>query len=575
MRAHAPGKFAWMNGSRLNRLLLPLVPGCLFLFAHPSFGQVCNPSQPVTSQWVYYDAQHRLRYTTLPSGDRIMDFSTAGYEQGAAPIPEAPVMVTLGPSGRDDTQRIQKAITRVSKLHMGSNGLRGAVLLLPGAYSVSGSLSIQASGVVLRGSGSKSSPESNTVITMIPATLPSKPYPLFVLGSQFVPRTQNRNKPTMKGEVHYITGSYIRSGSNTLRLGSVAGLAVGDTVIITRPVTTEWVGLMGMNDSDCSGSSCGDPVPAGQYCWIKPGCDRLQTDRTIANIIGNKITLDAPMSDSFDSTFDRGLDKATLQRYAFTKRIHHVAVEHLRAVAPQPDNALVPPTATYQLAVSYAVKDAWMRDLAAVDTLQSVVIGDYSKQVTVKNIDIAHTITQTDNAMFMEFYISGATQVLMEDLTDIADHTLFFSTSEETQGPNVLRNGFFLGDDRIEPHQRWATGLLIENTVITHHSASTNKNTINLCNRGAYGTFHGWAVGWGVVWNSCADQFIIQMPPGSQNWCIGCTGVQEQAGEPQPGGGEGPMLPQGAIDAPYMTVTPRSLYEAQLANRLGRSLSCQ
>ena len=540
---------ARVDGSRSIRLLLLLIPGCLFLFSHPSFGQVCNPSQPVTSQWVYYDANHRLQYTPLLSGDRIMDFSTAGYEQGAAPIPEARVKVKLGPSpSGDDTQSIQSAINSVSLLPL-RHGLRGAVLLLPGAYSVSGSLTIRASGVVVRGSGG-----SNTVITVIPATLPSEPYPLFVLGTK-------GNEPKMKGAIHHITDSYVRSGAKTLHLDSVAGLKVGDRVIITRPVTSIWVDFMGMDDSGCE-YAVKDP------CWIEDGNKRLQTDRTITAIAGKKITLDAPMSDSIDSSYC-GYGKATLQAYTFPGRISQVGVENLRAIAPPPSDALVPPTATYQLAVSYAVENAWMRNLTALDTLQSVVIDDYSKQVTVKNISIEHTVIQTDHAMFMEFYVSGATQVLMENLSDIADHTLYFSTSEETQGPNVLRNSVFLGNERIEPHQRWATGLLIENTVVARNPASTSQqlNTINLCDRGSYGTFHGWAIGWGVVWNSCADQFTIQRPPGSQNWCIGCTGAQET---PTPPGG-GPV-PQGAIDAPYGTVTPHSLYEAQLAERLGGSL---
>jgi|WetSurMetagenome_2_1015567.scaffolds.fasta_scaffold11907_2 hypothetical protein len=604
MRSDAPGKFARMNGSRSNRLLLLLLPACLLLLAHPSFGQGGSASQPVTSQWVYYDAQHRLQYKLLPSGDRIMDFSTAGYEQGELPIPNVPIMATVGPSGSDDTDRIQRAIDDVSVICHGSlkSGVPcGAVLLLPGTYSVRRSLTIRYSGVVVRGSG-----ESNTVITMIPAVLPSKPYPLFVFGTQDI---NHDNEPSL-GRVHLITDKYVRSGFNTLHVdvGGVAELKVGDAVIITRPVTQKWVdGLMKMDDTYCESDSGTPNEGCVNYCWIDYGDDRLQTDRRITAITGNKITLDAPMSDSIDSKYC-GRNGAILQKYTFDDpttgvRISQVGVEDLRVVAPRPPDNLVPPTETYQLAVSYAVENAWIRNLTALDTLQSVVIDGYSKQVTVKNIAIDHTITQTDNAMFMEFYIAGATQVLMEDLTDTANHTILFATSLETQGPNVLRNSnFYGGDSRIEPHHRWATGLLIENTVIAHDPAaastnentviahdpaagSTNANTINLVDRGAFGTFHGWAIGWGVVWNCSADQFTIQRPPGSQNWCIGCTGVQKKAGaplplpcplpSPPPPLAFGPNLPQGAIDAPNKTVTPLSLYEAQLADRLGGSLSCQ
>ncbi len=45
-------------------------------------------------------------------------------------------------------------------------------------------------------------------------------------------------------------------------------------------------------------------------------------------------------------------------------------------------------------------------------------------------------------------------------------------------------------------------------------------------NRGAMGSGHGWTMGWGVVWNSTAKSFVVQMPPGSANWAIGNRGEQ-------------------------------------------------
>lgn len=138
-----------------------------------------------TSQWVYYNSSGTLTYKTLdPQGDKIMDFSTAGYEQGAVEIPTAPVEATLSPSGGDDTANIQAAINTVSAMPLNATtGLRGAVLLNPGSYTVSSSLSISASGVVLRGSGSGASPTTNTLITMTEA---ATPYPMVVLGTSGV-----------------------------------------------------------------------------------------------------------------------------------------------------------------------------------------------------------------------------------------------------------------------------------------------------------------------------------------------------------------------------------------------------
>jgi hypothetical protein len=435
-----------------------------------------------------------------------------------------------------------------------TTGLRGAVLLEPGSYTVSSSLTVTASGVVLRGSGSGTSPGSNTVITMTGA---ATPYPLIVLGT-------SGNDPSYVGSPTVITDTYVPAGTLTVDVASTAGLSVGTNVIITRPVTAEWVNFMGMTAADL-GTTCG-----GSPCnWIDVGSDELRTDRTITAIDGNQIALDAPMSDSIDSTYC-GLDGATLQAYTFSGRISQVGIENLRAIAPVPPNNLVPPTPSYQLVVTYSVLNAWARNLTAQDTLQSVDIEDYSKQVTVSNVAITHTVTQTDAAKFEEFYIMRATQVLMDTVSDVADDTIFFSTSSATQGPNVLRNGAFEGSAYVEPHQRWATGLLVENTTVAAISGSTQGN-INLLDRGNDGTGQGWAIGWGVVWNSNANQFTIQQPPGSENWCVGCIGTQETTAPP----GGSTVLPQGAIDSPGTYVFPSSLYQAQLTQRLGAGAVAQ
>jgi hypothetical protein len=513
------------------------------------------PSSEPASQWVYYDSGGNLVYQALDAqGDEIMDFSTAGYEQGAVAIPTAPVEATVSPSGGDDTADIQNAIDAVSAMTLNATtGLRGAVLLEPGSYTVSSSLMITASGVVLRGSGSGTSPSSNTVITMAAA---ATPYPLIVMGT-------SGNAPSYISSTT-ITDAYVPAGTLTVDVASTSGLSVGTTVIITRPVTSAWVSFMGMTAADL-GTTCG-----GSPCnWIDVGSDELRTDRTITAINGNQITLDAPMSDSINSTYC-GVDGATLQAYTFSGRISQVGVENLSAIAPAPPNDLVPPTPSYQLVVTYSVLNAWARNLAAQDTLQSVDIESYSKQVTVSNVAITHTVTQTEDAKFEEFYLAGATQVLMDTVSDVADNMFFFSTSSATQGPNVLRNGVFQGNTSVEPHQRWATGLLVENTAVAAIPGSTQGN-INLLDRGNHGSGQGWAIGWGVVWNSSANQFTIQQPPGSENWCIGCVGTQVTSAAP----GGSSVLPQGAIDSSGTNVFPTSLYQAQLTQRLGAGTEAQ
>src|SRR2546430_4941953 len=68
------------------------------------------------------------------------------------------------------------------------------------------------------------------------------------------------------------------------------------------------------------------------------------------------------------------------------------------------------------------------------------------------------------------------------------------------------------------------------------------------------GSGHGWAIGWGVLWNSSAASLDVEQPPGSMNWAIGGKGTTSGSGTFEAIGGE---------------VAPRSLYLAQLCERLG------
>jgi len=64
-----------------------------------------------------------------------------------------------------------------------------------------------------------------------------------------------------------------------------------------------------------------------------------------------------------------------------------------------------------------------------------------------------------------------------------------------------------------------------------------------------------------------SNSFVIQQPPGSMNWAIGCIGSAETSS--QPGDKIGAKLPEGIFDSHGTPVTPASLYLAQLRERLG------
>ena len=83
----------------------------------------------------------------------IPDFSYAGYMGGGVALPtydSISVQRTLTPSsGGDDTAILQQALDEVGSLPVDARGIKGAVLLTRGTYTISQPLRITSSGVIL------------------------------------------------------------------------------------------------------------------------------------------------------------------------------------------------------------------------------------------------------------------------------------------------------------------------------------------------------------------------------------------------------------------------------------------
>jgi hypothetical protein len=141
--------------------------------------------------------------------------------------------------------------------------------------------------------------------------------------------------------------------------------------------------------------------------------------------------------------------------------------------------------------------------------------------------------------------------VLFLRCTSQGDHDFAFVSQNTDPGPIVVLDMTASGNPtNLAPHQRWATGLLLDRIT-----APTGG--IELQNRATAGSGQGWAVGFGVAWNAQLQHMLIEAPPGSMNWAIGSAGTID------------PGTPVGTYDSMGMTVRPHSLYLAQLCARLG------
>jgi hypothetical protein len=494
-----------------------------------------DPNGPGTSSWAYFDDSGRLSYGTLPTGDRLLDFSYAGYGGGGVGIPWAATQQSLDPSGGDDdTPAIQAAIDAVSQLDPDENGLRGAVLLRSGTFNLLGSLAIRTSGVVLRGSGS--GPDGTTLsVGGDPRAL------LSIQGSgswaPFGPRAS-----MMEG--------YVASGANSFAVDDPAGLAVGMAVLVDRPVTDAWVHFMRMDHLMRGGQP---------QTWIHPGT-LIHSDRVITAIDGNQVTIDAPLSDSIDAQY-LSPPGATVVGYTFNGRITQVGLESMRMIAPPVPTPINQPI--FSLLQIRAVMNGWVRDVLAQDFINGLTIDNTSKWITIEDTAFTHTVPADTSAGSPADYGIDGQQILIHRSSSQGDHWFSVVTQATEPGPNVVLNFSATGSPtNLAPHQRWATALLLDNVY-------SPGGGIALQDRGNAGSGQGWSIGFAVVWNSIADTLLIQRPPGSTNWSIGSCGRLTQAAEP--GNPDRTPLPQGTIDSHEVRVAPGSLYLEQLCERLGPS----
>ena len=467
-------------------------------------------------------ADGHLLYTPDAEADRIPDFSNVGYRGGTVPLPTVAVKATVSPGSGDDAARIQAAIDQVSDLPLGADGFRGAVLLRAGEFEIGGSVFIRDSGVVLRGEG------DGTNGTVLRATGTSQRTLVQVIGSG--------SRQTVSGTTHSITDKVVPVGARTFRVDSTAGLAAGDKVIVNRPSTADWLRAIDADD-------LANP-------WV-PGTKDQPFDRVITRIEGDQVTIDAPLANSLERRFGGG----TIFEYRWPGRIQNVGVENLRGRSDFSGSTDENHSWTF-----IGIEDAenvWVRDITGQHFAYAAVSAENgAKWVTVTDSECLDPVSQITGSRRYSFNVDSQLTLVKNCYSRLGRHDYVLGSS--TPGPNAFVDS--RGEDGFAdagPHQRWSTGGLFDNIDV-------EGTGINVQNRGNSGSGHGWAGANMVIWNSTSDGgYIVQNPPTAQNWLIGSTGAIKSGTMYV-----GPRPEQGVTASHGTAVEPRSLYAAQLQDRL-------
>lgn len=460
-----------------------------------------------------------LQFAADAQGNRIPDFSAAGYEGGGVPLPVVPARVQVSPGTGDAGPRIQAAIDYVSSLAPDRNGFRGAVVLAPGRYPIEQHLTIAASGVVLRGAGD--GPDG----TVLVATGTGRRTLIQVCG-----QADRR----FDGPSHAVTDTYVPVGATALSLDSVAGLHVGDRVIVERPSTKAWIDAVGMNDA-----------PAREPFQWQPGTVNIDWERTITAINGARVTFDAPLTTALEQRFGGG--KVT--RITWPGRLDHVGVENLRCESTyDPTNAKDEQHAWMAVGLDN-VENAWVAGVTAVHFCSSAVqLGAGTRAVTVEDCACLAPVSEIGGYRRNSFHTSGQLTLFVRCHAEHGIHD--FTVGYVTAGPNVFYD--CRGDEALGwsgSIGSWASGVLFDNVHID--GSGLNLDNLQTWNQGV-----GWSLANSVLWQCSASDMQVQRPPTAQNWAVGVWAE---------------FLGDGWWDQVNEFVRPESLYQAQLAARRGPS----
>lgn len=466
---------------------------------------------------VRLDGSGHLEYAEEAQHDRVPDFSVAGYGGGGVALPSVPTKVVVQPSSGDETARIQAAIDFVSGLAPDSRGIRGAVLLARGRHEVAGQLAIRAGGVVLRGQGQGSEG------TVLVATGTDRRTLIVVRGDA---------ESRIAGSVAAVAQPRVPVGGVSFSVKDAAGLKTGDPVLITRPGTAAWVAALGMNI-----------CPARQQFAWKAEAMGLAWERRVVAVKGDRITVDAPLTTALDEKFGGG----TIAPLAWPGRLLQVGVENLACESTFDAANPLDEEHAWGAVEMDAVRDGWVAGVTGAHFAGSLVnLGPGCSRITVQDCASLAPVSENGGYRRHTFHTDGQQTLFLRCRAEHGRHD--FTTGNLAAGPNAFVRCAAAGAGGFSGSVgSWASGVLFDNVTIDGGGLSLDN--LETWNQGV-----GWAAANSMLWQCSAPVVVCRQPPTARNWADGAWGQ---------------FVGDGIWSRANEFVDPESLYEAQLAERLG------
>ncbi len=536
----------------------------LFLVALVGFVIIARAQDlPPTTSLVYPGTDGNLVYIADSLGNKIPDFSNAGYKGGGVSIPYVAIKETIWPVLGDNSDNIQAAIDRVSALPLDASGFRGAVLLKMGIYNLNKPINISASGVILRGEGTS---DVGTILVgkLEEVSADNRGASLerqgFGRRSALINISGQSGVTIQEDTKQLITDSYVPVGSLSFTVKSVKDFKAGDKIIVRRIGNEDFIKEIGLDEES-----------VGRYRWRPFNVDY---DRVITKIEGNTITIDAPIFCAVDERWGGG----EIYKYNDAGRIENVGVENLRGISEYDPTVRMtsygnmdrgnwdaPDRQHYEGDEYYADENhyftfinltntvnSWVRNISALHFGSSVVSASRgTKWITIQDCVSREPVSIRAGARRFTYQLSGQLSFVQRCYSQKGRHSFVNGTgaSGNVFMDCIAENPY----STSEPHANWVTGALYDN-VKAPLTARYWKD-IGM----------GWTSANVVFWN-CEGDYLIQSPPTAENYSFGHIGVNAVIFNAV---FQDLTKPNGHVESMDKHVTPKSLYLTQLKERLG------
>ena len=448
---------------------------------------------------VYFASGGKLAYTPDEEGNVIPDFSHVGYMYGDEAIPDVPTVVEVTPVEGDDGVIIQAAINQVQAMTPDASGFRGAVLLKKGTYQVRGQLFIRASGVVLRGEGMT---DEGTVII----AEGTGQRDLIVIG-------EGAGRRDILATTVDIIEDFVPFGRKFVVVEDASGYSEGDEIALYRPGTANWISDLQMDQI---------PDPDGSTTQWTPSSYSFYFERRVTKVSGDTISFRNPVVMAMETKYGGGTVNKII-----SDRIEKVGVEDICLKSAYTSDS--DENHAWTAIAFNTVQHGWARRVSSwYFGFACVSINGPGKLISVEDCHSREPKSIITGGRRYSFQISGSLNLFKDCSATEGRHD--YATGSRVCGPNVFTNCTASNTYAdIGPHHRWAMGGLFD-LIVT-------DGAINVQDRGASGTGHGWAGANQVFWNCEGASSICQNPyVSAKNYNFGFIGEKNSGWHPRPDG---------------------------------------